>query len=185
MNIVVAETLRAGANRTGGDRPPGTDVDTASTYLVCQALTNLGSGGPDDNEAQGGHLVTHSLRAEGFDASEDGTGRGTPLVPIAEVGAKTQMGSGRNGCGIGIEGDPMFTLQAGKQHAVGVRRLTPTECERLQGFPDGWTCLCQPLDSYDSMKCKCPDGPRYKTMGNAVTVPVLEYLGRRIIQVSR
>lgn len=162
--------------------------------------------------------MTHSLRAEGFDASEDGTGRGTPIVavsanqrgelrtrkmhssldgtksgkqfdsvmvPIAEVGAKTQMGGGRNGCGIGQEGDPMFTLQAGKQHAVGVRRLTPTECERLQGFPDGWTCLCQPLEQYDSMKCTCPDGPRYKTLGNAVTVPVLEYLGRMILEASR
>lgn len=176
MNIVCAPVL---AGNSYGDQVGD------ESKLVCQALTNLGSGGPDDNEAQANHLVTHCLRAEGFDASEDGTGRGTPLVPIAEIGAKTQMGAGRNGCGIGEPGDPMFTLQAGKQHAVGVRRLTPTECERLQGFPDGWTCLCQPLESYDSMRCTCPDGPRYKALGNAVTVPVLEYLGKMILEASR
>lgn len=143
--------------------------------IVVQSLTNLGSGGADDNEAQAGHLVAHTLRAEGHDASEDGTGRGTPLVPISEDGAKTQMGGGRNGCGIG---------HAGKQHAVGVRRLTPTECERLQGFPDGWSCLCQPLERYAANACTCPDGPRYKVMGNAVTVPVIEYLGRRLLEVA-
>lgn len=55
----VSPTLRAGGNKTGGDRPTGTDVDT------CDSL-----------------IVAHSLRGEGFDASEDGTGRGTPLVPV-------------------------------------------------------------------------------------------------------
>jgi DNA (cytosine-5)-methyltransferase 1 len=50
----------------------------------------------------------------------------------------------------------------------GVRRLTPTECERLQGFPDGWTA-----DQADT--------PRYKQLGNAVCVPVIEWIGRRIV----
>ena len=48
-----------------------------------------------------------------------------------------------------------------------MRRLTPTECERLQGFPDDWT--------------HGADGPRYRALGNAVTVPVIEYLGTRIL----
>lgn len=52
--------------------------------------------------------------------------------------------------------------------SVGVRRLTPTECERLQGFPDGWT---------DGQS----DAQRYKQLGNAVAVPVAEWIGRRII----
>jgi len=52
---------------------------------------------------------------------------------------------------------------------IGVRRLTPTECERLQGFPDGWT-------SGQS------DTHRYKQLGNAVSVPVAEWIGRRIMQ---
>lgn len=177
MNLVCAITAR---DYKGHDRG---DSSANSKLVVAATLNSAGNQGGFSPEP-GEHLVTHSLRAEGFDASEDGTGRGTPLVPIAEVGAKTQMGSGRNGCGIGHEGDPMFTLQAGKQHAIGVRRLTPTECERLQGFPDGWTCLCQPIEQYDSMRCTCPDGPRYKTMGNAVTVPVIAYIGRMILEVE-
>jgi len=54
---------------------------------------------------------------------------------------------------------------------IGVRRLTPTECERLQGFPDGWTA-----DQADSH--------RYKQLGNAVSVPVAEWIGRRIMEAT-
>jgi DNA (cytosine-5)-methyltransferase 1 len=51
------------------------------------------------------------------------------------------------------------------------RRLTPRECERLQSFPDDWTLV-------DGMA----DGPRYRMMGNAVTVNVAEWIGKRIIE---
>jgi len=51
-----------------------------------------------------------------------------------------------------------------------VRRLTPTECERLQGFPDGYT----------NIKENCPDGPRYKALGNSMAVPVMRWIGKRI-----
>ncbi len=83
-------------------------------------------------------LVAHTLRAEGFDASEDGQ----IAVAIQEVGKRTGTSTTdpRAGIGIGDVGDPMFTLQAGAQHGVAsgsaVRRLTPRECDRLQGFPD-------------------------------------------------
>lgn len=80
-----------------------------------------------------------------------------------------------------------FRSEPGEHLSVmmnGVRRLTPTECERLQGFPDGWTCLCQPLDRYDSNLCKCPDGARYKALGNAVTVNVVEWIGKRLMRAS-
>jgi len=58
-------------------------------------------------------LITHSLPADGFDASEDGTGRGTPIIPILEAGGRTGGSSDDPRCGIGIGsvGDPMFTLQ--------------------------------------------------------------------------
>jgi DNA (cytosine-5)-methyltransferase 1 len=272
-------------------------------------------------------VVTHSLRAEGFDASEDGTGRGTPLVPVAfsakdhgadaaeylsptlramphnhshangggqmavavslrgrdgggtaelggdyvmqpvafaqntrdevrlqggdgqivgalaaepgmkqttyvavplqEVGKRTGVSTDdpRAGIGIGQDGDPMFTLQAGAQHGVAtvepytlairgrgdthnlearqdglanalltpnggragigvgavaagmaVRRLTPVECERLQGFPDGYTNI--PWRG----KPEAPDGPRYKALGNSMAVPVMRWIGTRIKQ---
>jgi site-specific DNA-cytosine methylase len=55
---------------------------------------------------------------------------------------------------------------------IGVRKLTPTECERLQGFPDGWT---------EGQT----DSARYKQLGNAVAVPVVQWIGDRIIMVER
>lgn len=55
---------------------------------------------------------------------------------------------------------------------VGVRRLTPTECERLQGFPDGWT---------DGQS----DSTRYRQLGNAVAVPVVEWIGKRIMEANQ
>jgi DNA (cytosine-5)-methyltransferase 1 len=60
----------------------------------------------------------------------------------------------------------------------GVRRLTPSECESLQGFPRGWTIP----DGTDWREYPRPDGPRYAQMGNAVTVPVIEWIGRRIME---
>jgi DNA (cytosine-5)-methyltransferase 1 len=64
--------------------------------------------------------------------------------------------------------------------AMAVRRLTPVECERLQGFPDNWSRI--------SWKGKpeeeCPDGPRYKACGNSMAVPVMRWIGERIAAVD-
>ena len=75
--------------------------------------------------------------------------------------------------------------------ATMVRRLTPMECERLQGFPDGWTSKrmelelegneWKPTGKVEEQK----DGPRYRQMGNAVSVPVAEYIGRRMASNQR
>ena len=69
--------------------------------------------------------------------------------------------------GGGFEGSVM-------QPNMAVRRLTPTECERLQGFPDGYTNIPwrKAIDS--------PDGPRYKALGNSMAVPVMKWIGERI-----
>jgi DNA (cytosine-5)-methyltransferase 1 len=232
----VSPTLRAGGNQTGGDRPPGTDVDTADSLIV-----------------------THSLRAEGFDASEDGTGRGTPLVPVPigfsykdsgndatedlsptlrslgayDANGGSQMGvayafqpriarngrgdmgdlvnalnaqSGETGKGDAapcvatvysimpqnsgrdykarpvevaqpiMAGGPVGGNQGGDyvQQHMAVRRLTPVECERLQGFPDDYTNI--PWRKQPT----APDGPRYKSLGNSMAVPVMRWIGRRI-----
>ena len=58
--------------------------------------------------------------------------------------------------------------------AYGVRRLTPIECERLQGFPDNYT----------NIKDGCPDSPRYKALGNSMAVPVMKWIGDRIQKVD-
>lgn len=62
-----------------------------------------------------------------------------------------------------------------------VRRLTPTECERLQGFPDGWTQIPWKKKSAS----KCPDGPRYKALGNSMAVNCMRWIGRRIELVEK
>lgn len=164
---------------------------------------------------------------------------GTVAIPILEAGARTGNSTTdlRAGIGIGEPGDPMFTLQSGKQHAIGfsckdygvdvgdiapavalairgrdgtpqiemgdevanailtpnggrggigvgatlqgmaVRRLTPRECERLQGFPDNYTQV--PFRNKPAA-----DGPRYKALGNSMAVPVMSWIGERIQEVE-
>lgn len=75
-----------------------------------------------------------------------------------------------------------FTLATGNDQTLVrpdryiVRRLTPRECERLQGFPDDWTLI--PYRGKPAEEC--PDTPRYKAMGNSMAVPVMRWIGRRI-----
>ena len=230
--------------------------------------------------------VAHALRGEGHDASEDGTGRGTPIIAIQERAVSENPDAGPGGAGYSTEGaaytlearhhvqavafrtagdgavyeegdvtaplttatDPNAqvvafsvkdhggdamegcspTLRAGTHdgsHQNGgvmpavafdmrgreggampegphdtaniraadggssrsyvaqpwaVRRLTPRECERLQGFPDGFTAIPwrgKPAEL-------CPDGPRYKALGNSWAVNVAEWVGGRIAEVD-
>lgn len=60
---------------------------------------------------------------------------------------------------------------------TAIRRLTPTECERLQGFPDGWTDV-------PHRGKPAADGPRYKAIGNSMAVPVMRWIGQRIAAVD-
>lgn len=224
-------------------------------------------------------MVAHTLKAEGFDASEDGTGRGTPLVPVSvalrgregddvafglrasggggdkphvlapvatfaiQAGAlRTNPASGPDG--VGVQADHAYTLEARAEvqavaHAIrtaqtgsngwgintdgvaytldsaqqavafaqnqrnevrtmdvagalaakpgakqqtymqqgmAVRRLTPVECERLMGFPDSYTSIPWRKKPAED----CPDGPRYKALGNSWAVPCVAWIGRRI-----
>jgi len=68
----------------------------------------------------------------------------------------------------------------GVAHDMKVRRLTPIECERLQGFPDNFTQI--PYRNKDAEQC--PDGPRYKAIGNSMAVPVMKWIGERINMVE-
>ena len=200
--------------------------------------------------------VAHSLKADGFDASEDGTGRGTPLVagtlggfrttdidnsgafvvshnpactltareykgPLPEADLSTVVafnwqnggGYGNANEGLGITEDGIGPLSRSQVQAVAfaqnqrdevrlmdkagalaaqpgakqqtyamqglrVRRLTPRECERLQGFPDDYTLI-----PYRGKPAA--DGPRYKALGNSMAVPVMRWIGQRIAAVAR
>ena len=83
--------------------------------------------------------------------------------------------------GIGSSNQEIFSQGgAGLVSPQQVRRLTPRECERLQGFPDDYTRIPyrgKPAD-------KCPDGPRYKALGNSWAVPVVRWIGQRIMEVD-
>ena len=128
---------------------------------------------------------THTLTAQGHDASEDGTGRGVPIIASTLTSG---TGSGRRReddvnliTGFHLTQDPVSGRMApaigarsgGNGVAVGsvVRHLTPLECERLQGAPDGWT---------DGQS----DSARYRQLGNAVAVPVFAWVATRIARVD-
>lgn len=90
-----------------------------------------------------------------------------------------QLHNGGNGTGA-IQDGTSYTLTAADRHAVSdglqVRRLTPIECERLQGFPDNHTLI--PWRGKPA--AECPDSPRYKAIGNSMAVPVMRFIGKRI-----
>ena len=78
-----------------------------------------------------------------------------------------------------LAAEPGMKQQTYIQQSWAVRRLTPIECERLQGFPDGYTDI-PPLN-----KNHTPDGPRYKQLGNSMAVNVMRWIGRRIEMVEQ
>jgi DNA (cytosine-5)-methyltransferase 1 len=80
-----------------------------------------------------------------------------------------------------LAAEPGAKQQTYAHVGMQVRRLTPVECERLQGFPDNYTQIPYRNKPAD----KCPDGPRYKALGNSMAVPVMAWIGRRIQQVSQ
>lgn len=259
------ETAGTLASRTGAGGFPGTD-EACSGYVQPVMCMAHGQGGAEIATERSPTLtcnheapiafqpqcvtgdITHTLKAEGFDASEYGTGRGQPIVPVMafqpgnltrgagsspstevfptlkadhgrgasdqdphvaysvalrgrEGGATAELGDDLAGClrassgggdkphvlafqssqsGVRL-GETHATLDAnngprrhnGVLDGMAVRRLTPTECERLQGFPDGWTDV-----PYRGKPAA--DGPRYKALGNSMAVPCMAFIGRRI-----
>lgn len=273
-------SLTASAGKRGGIQD-----QSGGEGLVAGTLQANGkaAGSATQQDAESGLLVTHTPRGEGFDASEDGTGRGTPLVPVAvgtdcfnglltgDIAATMgTRGSSETASGPTVlvsalpfdttqitsaanysnprPGDPCHPLSAGShppavafnwqgggtQTSLGydpdagvtgslsvgqtpavafdtynqmvtgdttqtlcsrgdspggnahlvpavragmqVRRLTPEECEALQGFTRGYTAIPwrgKPAE-------QCPDGPRYKALGNSWAVPNVTWIGRRI-----
>ena len=248
----------------------GTDFDCdGGTICVAtgQAGAEIGAEmAPTLNCNHEAPYVAHSLRGEGFDASEDGTGRCTPLVPVAMINMQGSKGNAvaqadgpsftlnamhghdmhavavpvgvtihgtdptvqkvasysEDGTGRGTPLVPMF-LHTNKGRPDGrrsahtemvsvkeVRRLTPVECEKLQGFEPGYTDI--PWTEYQRIQRRaekvgtsfeaelrkhgkvlrgpnvpeCPDGPRYKALGNSWAIPCVSWIGKRIqVEVDR
>jgi DNA (cytosine-5)-methyltransferase 1 len=258
-------------SRSTGGGGLGTDFDCDGGLIASTGDTShcLNAGGMGRQDYETETLIAHSLRGEGFDPSEDGTGRGTPLAMVNfhhMMGAKaggaavsedtaltlgTRVGGGAIAFSITpsnsnkdynareVERSQALTAGGNRPSARGgdlvvgtltsngdahsgfkdehglvpvafaqnqrdevrtmdvagalaaepgmkqqtyiaqsaVRRLTPRECERLQGFPDDFT-----LVPYRNKPAS--DGPRYKALGNSMAVPVVRWIGERIEMVE-
>ncbi len=107
---------------------------------------------------------------------QSGAGRIPMAVSIAENIINRKDCNGGNG--IGALEENCYTLNATGVHAVAsksrIRRLTPLECERLQGFPDNWTLVPDARDTN-----------RYKACGNAITGNVAEWIFKRLIKCAK
>lgn len=123
--------------------------------------------------------LSPTLRAGNSSNSNQNSGQ-PPAIALAgnTIGRAPQNGG--NGTGYDESG-VSYTLTKSDIHGVSVRnsvrRLTPVECERLQGFPDNHTQISwRGKDAAD-----CPDGPRYRAIGNSMAVPVMRWIGERIL----
>ena len=225
-----------------GNPPPSREAGAAVARCVTRGSD---SGQRYDGETE--TFVTHTLRAEGYDASEDGTGRGVPLTvstlransgrnqiegpyvpeladPVTANEARTYSHAGNNprprnviACfdetqithpenrslarpdsaalassarppAVAFDMRGRMTQRTSARRAAdrpghtfveaAVRRLTPRECERLQGFPDNYTLI-----PYRGKPAS--DSARYKALGNSMAVPVMRWIGERIQMVNR
>jgi DNA (cytosine-5)-methyltransferase 1 len=218
-------------NAHGGALRMDFETETFCVEIASALLAKANSSQDESLET----YVAHTLRGEGMDASDDGTGRGTPLVagtlkanhggggfgsdpsetfiPMAfsakdsggDAGAASPtlraMPHDRSHANAG--GQVAVCVQEGQtgvreyetagtvrsdapgsqaggsliRHRMAVRRLTPRECERLQGFPDDYTLI-----PYRGKPAA--DGPRYRAIGNSMAVPVMRWIGQRMREVD-
>jgi DNA (cytosine-5)-methyltransferase 1 len=177
-------TLRA----NGGDLGGGSETLITNSGDLSFCL-NAGGMGRQDSESetlicsfaqnQLGEVRVGKV-ANTINTNSNASGRNTPMVAI-QYAEQRGREDRRNGMGIADVDDPMYTLETRQPHGVltpsQVRRLTPRECERLQGFPDDYTLI-------DYRGKPAPDGNRYKVLGNSMAVPVMRWLGERIMLVS-
>lgn len=132
-----------------------------------------------DNGADATSDLSPTIRAGNHDKSHANSGQ----PPAIAYAFKAGQGAKAGGIGYAEEQSPTLTsassgtnLAPAVMHGVAVRRLTPVECERLQGFPDNHTMISWRGKDAD----ECPDGPRYKAIGNSMAVPVMRWIGERI-----
>lgn len=175
----VADTLSVGANQT-----TGFVGDAVAVSHPVTSKWSKGTGGPAGDECQ--NLVAFSSSGDGYwregvgplRARENDSHETLVAFDATHEVAGTMMSFAKSG------GDSNRTGNAGSGYMAiakdkwAVRRLTPRECERLQGFPDGYT------DVPWRNKNWTPDGPRYKALGNSMAVNVMRWIGRRIEMVD-
>lgn len=188
-NIDVAACLTAKGQRIDfdvetfavhGTQDPDTNLELAHTLgrnhgreNACIAFSYK------DHGADASEDLSPTLRAGNSDKSNANSGQ----PPAIAYAFKPGQGAKARGIGFAEEQSPTLTsassgtnLTPAIMQGVSVRRLMPVECERLQGFPDNHTLI-----SWRGKEAtECPDGPRYRAIGNSMAVPVMRWIGERI-----
>ena len=172
-------------SRSGGGHPlPAIILDTQATIAVAIPIHDQAT------RWAGKHGDKSDGKGNGFGVGKDGDPSPTltqgdkhavaTVAPTLMQGVQVQWSSG----GGQMENPTAQTLRSGAEHnyqfvreAMTVRRLTPRECERLQGFPDDWTLV-------PWRKGMATDGNRYKAIGNSMAVNCMEWIGERIAAVE-
>ena len=163
--LSTAPTVTAKYGTGGGNIPVVTDVFSIQGNIIGRA------------DHHGGNGIGVTAEKAGTLTSADRHGVAYTIVLREGV---TNTG-GRNPT---VQIEKSHTLVTGNNQTLfkgaSVRRLTPVECERLQGFPDNWTQVPYRGKSTD----QCPMGQRYKAIGNSMAVPVIRWIGERISYVD-
>lgn len=217
-NTSGAIDIAAGLNAKSTQRQ---DFET-ETFVVGTLCNNgKAAGSATNQDADAGLLIPVSIQAGALrrntHSGPDGVGVQEHIAYTLEARAEVQAiafdckASGQNGFGIGEIASTMRSMGHAGSHQNGgvhqavmtsmaVRRLTPRECERLQGLPDGYTRIPlreyrvrritknRPIDRWEKTESgwmlMSADGPRYKALGNSMAVTVMRWIGERIQLVS-
>ncbi|MEN9419757.1 MAG: hypothetical protein RI988_3378 [Pseudomonadota bacterium] len=188
---------------TGGGQPQAvaysiTPMNSGKDYKARETdvAQPVMAAGPVGGNQGGDFVLSHAIQAGALrtnpSSGPNGVGVQADLAYTLEARSEVQAVAfqpriGRNGRGYsetvfpalnGADAGATSDMRPCVANAAtsAVRRLTPVECERLQGFPDGFTAIPWGKKSAD----ECPDGPRYKVLGNSMAVPVMRWIGERI-----
>jgi DNA (cytosine-5)-methyltransferase 1 len=161
-----------------------------SGFHKSKVIKTLDTSVPDPSKNQGGHIIMEKpiafMGGQGSKAGGLGIGNQSPTL-------KSNSGGNTVPCVLMDQGGGVMNVEYNKtgtlrrethghepiiQHNTVVRRLTPIECERLQGFPDGYTNI--PWRN----KPTAPDSRRYKALGNSMAVPVMRWIGKRMMDAK-
>src|SRR5262249_30287677 len=175
-NLIVASTIDEGMARPLVARQTGYRMDLESeNFVVAGTLTDNGrsaAAATAQDAVAGKLIVSHPLRAsDGRRGWRGGRGDGDDNLVLADPISTREQRTWT------YEGSHNFRSHNLQPAGSGVRRLTPLECERLQGFPDGWTATTPggvPI----------ADAHRYRMLGNAVATVVAQWLAHRLIWVD-
>mgnify|MGYP004474158325 FL=1 len=161
---------------TGGNQVPLTYQQTTGTLSP-----GAHAGSYNGQDAYNDMLVVSSEISPTLRAKGDDPYREDMAAYIASVDCRNFCEGGETNGTLQAKsnGGTSYNLQNTVRTGMIVRRLTPMECERLQGFPDGWTDIGEWRDSKGKLR-KPSDSPRYKACGNSIALPFWDFLAKRI-----